>query len=201
MRTALTMLNRALFLDKIPFLLATLLVAPAAARAVELEGFSLGAPKVATLSQLAKVSPLGAMIRCSVNYRSRTEECRVNWSGTRFALLGVPLEKIFVEFSSGTTDVMEFQFRARGDQEQVYAQALQAVTDKLSTPTERYAKGVRWEGDGCVATLHRVEGGGVALLLMRVSTKAHEPSSNIASERRRGALIAELGRPPTRSSM
>ena len=195
------MLNRALSLDKIAFLLAALLIAPIGARAVELDGFSLGAPKVATLSQLAKVGPFGASIRCSVNPHSRTEECRAQWSGTRFALLGVPLEKIFVEFLSGTTDVIEFQFRARGDQEQVYAQALQAVTEKLSAPTERYAKGVRWEGDGRVATLHMVKGGRVALLLMRTSTKAYEPSSNIASERRRGALVADLGRSQTRSSM
>jgi len=153
------MLNRALCLDKIAFVLATLLVAPTGGWAVELGGFALGAPKVATLSQLAKVSPLGTPIRCSVNPGSRTEECRAQWSGTRFALMGVPLEKIIVEFSSGTTDVIEFRFRARGDPEQVYAAALQVVTEKLSAPTERYAKGVRWEGDGCVATLHRVEGG------------------------------------------
>jgi len=97
------------------------------------------------------------MIRCSVNYRSRTEECRVNWSGTRFALLGVPLEKIFVEFSSGTTDVMEFQFRARGDQEQVYAQALQAVTDKLFLPRLSRQRSALENGSGYCA-----ERGGLA---------------------------------------
>lgn len=195
------MLNRALCFHKIAFVLATLLVAPTGAWAVELGGFALGAPKIATLAQLAKVSPLGTPIRCSVNHRSRTEECRAHWSGTRSALLGVPLEKVAVEFSSGSTDVIEFQFRARGDPEHVYTAALQAVTEKLSAPTERYAKGVRWERDGCVATLRMVEGGVVALLLIRVSNKAHEPSSNIASAARRGALVADIGRPSTRSGV
>jgi len=195
------MLIRALFLDKIPFVLATLLIAPVGARAVELDGFSLGAPKAATLSRLATVSSPGALIRCSLDPQRRTEGCSANRSGTRFALLGVPLEKVSIEFSFGTTDVMEFHFRARGDRARVYAAALRAVTERLSVPTEHYAKGVRWEGDGCVATLHLVEGGGVALLLIRVNTKAYERSSNIASEGQRGALVARLGSPPTRSSV
>jgi len=193
------MLFLARSLYKILVVLAAVSIAPIAALAVELDGFSLGAPKAATLSQLARVSPPGALIRCSLDPRGKTEDCSANRSGTRFALLGVPLEKVVVEFSSGKTDVIEFEFRAHGDREHVYAAALRAVTDRLSAPTERYAQGVRWERDGCVATLHMVEGGGVALLLMRMSTRASEPSSTIAREPRRGALVANLGRPPTPS--
>jgi len=196
-----TMPNASLVRNGTRFALAALLIAPVAAPAVELGGFSLGASRGATLAQLSSVAPPGAVIRCRVDSRTGAEDCTASRSGTRFVVLGLPLEKLSVEFWSDTTEAVEFHFRAQGNGERTYMALLQAVTEKLSAPTERDANRVRWESDGYVATLRTVEGGGIALSLTRTSTKAHEYSSNVASVARRRDLVAQARRTSKRSNV
>jgi hypothetical protein len=172
-------------------LLCALFLQPIAAGAVELDGFVLGAPKGKTLSRLAEAGSPGTVIRCNGNPLGSNEDCRVNRRGARFEFLGLPLEQVLVEFSSGTTDVIEFRFRSRTKRESVYASVLQAISARLSLPTHRDARGVTWEHAGSVAILRMVKGGGVSLLLMKRTNQSYEPASDvIASHWRSGALAA-----------
>jgi hypothetical protein len=172
-------------------ILCASLLQPIAAGAVELDGFVLGAPKGKTLSRLAEAGSPGAVIRCTGNPPGNNEDCRVNRPGTRFELLGLPLEQVLVEFSSGTTDVIEFRFRSRTNRESIYASVLRAISERLSLPTHRDARGVTWERAGSVAILRMVKGGGVSLLLIKRTNQLYEPSSGvIAGQWRSGALAA-----------